>query len=602
MSSTDRPQAPQPPDRGASWPDSPPSRRRDLARSATDAWPSVAEWREQRDRLRAAEAAASPPEKPEAAAPAPEESGSGGANSGPPEGRSGRDTSSGTNGWGDAEASSDADASDDDAAVPSDAPPYYASGGRDGEAKSGHSSAPGGWGNDILHGRSQERENAQEWQGTQEGQGGQDDSVADRTTATAAGTSSSRRPGDEWHSEVLAGSSWFAAGESDSERRRSGEGRRSGGSKKRSGRRRSTEEFEWPGDEPAGRRDIGAEWFGDGVGQRGHGAGRAGDEAGQRGSGAGWFGDEPTAQGGHGVGSVGDEPGRHGEAAGGVGGGVGQPDGTVRGFGGGVRGFGGGAGRHDEAPDWFGRGVGQAEERVGRAKENAGRAEERAGQAEGSAGQREERAGRAEEGAGRFESKERGRSRRGGRKSARQRGWLPDGPDAESSAATSPQADPESVARAICLRLLTMAPKTRAQLAEALRKRDVPEEAAEAVLSRFSELGLINDEAFAAAWVDSRHHGRGLAKRALAAELRRRGVDGDTVNEAVERLDPDQEEETARRLVERKLASTRSLDPQTRTRRLAGMLARKGYPSGLAFRVIREALEQEGIEVEEDFS
>ncbi|MEV0995604.1 recombination regulator RecX [Nonomuraea sp. NPDC050202] len=179
---------------------------------------------------------------------------------------------------------------------------------------------------------------------------------------------------------------------------------------------------------------------------------------------------------------------------------------------------------------------------------------------------------------------------------------MPDGPDAESPAGTGPQADPESVARAICLRLLTMAPKTRAQLAEALRKRDVPEEAAQAVLSRFSELGLINDEAFAAAWVDSRHHGRGLAKRALAAELRHRGVDSDTVNEAVERLDPDQEEETARRLVERKLAATRSLDPQTRTRRLAGMLARKGYPSGLAFRVIREALEQEGVEVEEDFS
>jgi regulatory protein len=156
------------------------------------------------------------------------------------------------------------------------------------------------------------------------------------------------------------------------------------------------------------------------------------------------------------------------------------------------------------------------------------------------------------------------------------------------------------VARAICLRLLTMAPRTRAQLAEALRKRDVPEEAAEAVLSRFSELGLINDEAFAEAWVDSRHHGRGLARRALAAELRHRGVDNDTVKEAVERLDPDQEAETARRLVDRKLASTRSLDPQTRTRRLAGMLARKGYSSGLAYRVIREALEQEGIDLDDD--
>ncbi|MFI7692194.1 recombination regulator RecX [Nonomuraea sp. NPDC049655] len=181
-------------------------------------------------------------------------------------------------------------------------------------------------------------------------------------------------------------------------------------------------------------------------------------------------------------------------------------------------------------------------------------------------------------------------------------GPLPDGPDVGSSAAAAPAADPESVARAICLRLLTMAPKTRAQLAEALRKRDVPDEAAGTVLDRFVELGLINDEAFAEAWVDSRHHGRGLAKRALAAELRHRGVDTETVKEAVERLDSDQEAETARRLVDRKLASTRSLDSQTRTRRLAGMLARKGYSSGLAYRVIREALAQEGIDLEDDFS
>ncbi|MFG3439804.1 recombination regulator RecX [Nonomuraea sp. NPDC047897] len=194
---------------------------------------------------------------------------------------------------------------------------------------------------------------------------------------------------------------------------------------------------------------------------------------------------------------------------------------------------------------------------------------------------------------------------RGGRKRGRaadkDAGWLPDGPDDGSTAAAAPDADPEAVARAICLRLLTMAPKTRAQLAQALRKRDVPEEAAEAVLDRFSELGLINDEAFAEAWVDSRHHGRGLAKRALAAELRHRGVDSDTVNEAVERLDPDQELETARRLVERKLAATRALDTQTRTRRLAGMLARKGYAPGLAFRVVKEALEQEGLEIDDDY-
>jgi regulatory protein len=141
-----------------------------------------------------------------------------------------------------------------------------------------------------------------------------------------------------------------------------------------------------------------------------------------------------------------------------------------------------------------------------------------------------------------------------------------------------------------------MAPKTRAQLADALRKRNVPEDAAEAVLERFSEVGLIDDEAFAAAWVSSRHAGRGLAARALAQELRHRGVDEETVKDAVKQLDPEQEIETARGLVARKLAATRGAEPHARTRRLVGMLARKGYSPGLAFRVVREALESEGIE------
>ncbi|WP_405084256.1 regulatory protein RecX [Microbispora sp. NBC_01389] len=187
-------------------------------------------------------------------------------------------------------------------------------------------------------------------------------------------------------------------------------------------------------------------------------------------------------------------------------------------------------------------------------------------------------------------------ARRGrGERRERSGEWLPDGPGEGSAAREGPPADPEAVARAICLRLLTMAPRTRAQLADALRKRDVPEEAANAVLERFSEVGLIDDEAFAAAWVTSRHAGRGLARRALAQELRRRGVAEETVEDALERLDPDEETETARRLVERKLAGTRGVEPQARMRRLVGMLARKGYSPGLAFRIVREAIEAEGI-------
>ncbi|WP_017627484.1 recombination regulator RecX [Nocardiopsis chromatogenes] len=172
----------------------------------------------------------------------------------------------------------------------------------------------------------------------------------------------------------------------------------------------------------------------------------------------------------------------------------------------------------------------------------------------------------------------------------------PWGPDGESAGA--PDQDPESYARTVCLRLLTVAPRTRAQLAEALRTRGVEEPVAETVLERFGEVGLIDDAAFSAAWVESRHAGRGLGRRALAGELRRRGVDEETVRDAVDDISADQEEATARDLVRRKLAATRGREDTVRVRRAMGMLARKGYPAGLAYRVIREELEAEGSDLE----
>ncbi|WP_371662939.1 recombination regulator RecX [Streptomyces sp. NBC_00280] len=200
----------------------------------------------------------------------------------------------------------------------------------------------------------------------------------------------------------------------------------------------------------------------------------------------------------------------------------------------------------------------------------------------------------------------RGEGTRGGRGRRRQRGFGEPGADPQDGGSVSSSraekaeqpADPAERARAICLRLLTGTPRTRKQLADALRKREIPDEAAEEVLSRFEEVGLINDSAFADAWVESRHHGRGLARRALVQELRTKGVDSTLIDEAVGQLDSEQEETTARELVARRLRATRGLDRDKRLRRLAGMLARKGYPQGMALRVVRQALEEEGEDTE----
>ncbi|SDO74015.1 regulatory protein [Actinacidiphila guanduensis] len=174
------------------------------------------------------------------------------------------------------------------------------------------------------------------------------------------------------------------------------------------------------------------------------------------------------------------------------------------------------------------------------------------------------------------------------------------GGSSESRASQEPPLEPEEQARALCLRLLTGTPRTRKQLADAMRKREIPDEVAEHVLERFEDVGLIDDQAFANAWVESRHRGRGLARSALARELRTRGVDAELVSEAVGLLDHEQEEQRARELVLRRLPGTRGLDRDKRVRRLAGMLARKGYPEGLALRVVRDALAEEGTDEGEE--
>jgi regulatory protein len=155
-----------------------------------------------------------------------------------------------------------------------------------------------------------------------------------------------------------------------------------------------------------------------------------------------------------------------------------------------------------------------------------------------------------------------------------------------------PEADPESVARTIALNMLERRPRTRAELARGMASRGVPEDAAAAVLDRFTEVGLVNDEAFAQAWVDSRHAGKGLGRRALSAELRRRGVDDEVARDALAAVTPEDEEATARALVERKLRSLASVPHDARLRRLVGMLARKGFDPGVALRVVRDVLAQ----------
>jgi regulatory protein len=153
-----------------------------------------------------------------------------------------------------------------------------------------------------------------------------------------------------------------------------------------------------------------------------------------------------------------------------------------------------------------------------------------------------------------------------------------------------PEADPEAVARKILLDQLTGRARSRADLQKKLTQRNVPADVATRLLDRFEEVGLVDDEAFAREWVAQRQEGRGLARRALAQELRRKGIDDEVARDALGAVDESDEVEAARMVVRRKLRSVRGLETDKAVRRLVGALARKGHSSGVAYRVVREEL------------
>lgn len=153
-----------------------------------------------------------------------------------------------------------------------------------------------------------------------------------------------------------------------------------------------------------------------------------------------------------------------------------------------------------------------------------------------------------------------------------------------------PEADPESVARTIVLRKLTAQDRTRAELADALRAKDVPDQVAHRVLDRMEEVGLVDDARFADAWVRSRQQRRGMSALALRRELNRKGVDPDLTDAALDQVDPDDEYTAALALAEKKFRTMGGLQPDVAKRRLAGALARRGFGSGLVWRVVREVL------------
>jgi regulatory protein len=156
-------------------------------------------------------------------------------------------------------------------------------------------------------------------------------------------------------------------------------------------------------------------------------------------------------------------------------------------------------------------------------------------------------------------------------------------------------------ARDLCLRLLTDRARTRHELEDVLLAEELPPDVVVSVLDRLEDLQLIDDAAYAEAFVRSRQRA-GVAKRSVSRELRVKGIAEDEAEAALSTIDADQERETALLLATRRARRSAGLAPEVRRRRLYGFLARRGYPAEVVSSVVAEVFAGEGESVDEHLS
>jgi regulatory protein len=146
----------------------------------------------------------------------------------------------------------------------------------------------------------------------------------------------------------------------------------------------------------------------------------------------------------------------------------------------------------------------------------------------------------------------------------------------------------EQRAKNVLLFQLSRSMKTRHQLATILKKREIPDDIANAVLDRFTEAQLIDDAAFARAFVNSRIAVSGKSKSVIARELKQKGVSAQDAEQALSSIDAELEDKTAYNVAKKRYQQLSALEPEVRRRRLMGFLMRRGFSSQLTARILRD--------------
>jgi regulatory protein len=145
-------------------------------------------------------------------------------------------------------------------------------------------------------------------------------------------------------------------------------------------------------------------------------------------------------------------------------------------------------------------------------------------------------------------------------------------------------------AEKVSMQSLTRRGMSRWELGKMLLARDLDEETVEFELDRLEGVGLIDDAALAETLVRTQHERKGLGRSALTAELRRRHIDQEQIEEALAQVGDDDEQSRATELAVKRAPQLRSLDSETAKRRLSGFLMRKGYSGSVVRAAVDEAL------------
>jgi regulatory protein len=144
-------------------------------------------------------------------------------------------------------------------------------------------------------------------------------------------------------------------------------------------------------------------------------------------------------------------------------------------------------------------------------------------------------------------------------------------------------------ARNTAYRCLTYRPRSRAEIIQKLSDRKFNKEIIAAVLADLSRLGYVNDRQFAGQLARSRIRLQGFGRRRIEQELKNKGIDREIIREVFAEIFADASEiDTAKLVAAKKIKTMKVIDRETRKRRLAGFLERKGFASDIIWAVLRD--------------